>query len=123
MRRRDLSRLTIDALVERFAAIGVAQDQVLFDGDTSKFSKLYWQMDAVSRELKSRDGDQRRALLRLYDHPNMQVRLKAAKHTLAVEPGVARSKLKTIADSGWLPQSGDAGMSLSNLDRGVFKPT
>jgi hypothetical protein len=31
--------------------------------------------------------------------------------------------LEMIADSNWMPQAGDAGMSLSNLDRGVFKPT
>jgi Domain of unknown function (DUF2019) len=123
MRRRDLSKLTVDDLVERFAAIGVEQDQALFDGDTSKFTRLFWQMEAVSNELKSRDNDERRALLRLYDHPNMQVRLKATIHTLAVEPEVARKKLQAIADSGWLPQSGDAGMSLWNLERGVFKPT
>jgi hypothetical protein len=34
-----------------------------------------------------------------------------------------RRMLQTIADSNWMPQAGDAGMSLSNLDRGVFKPT
>lgn len=31
--------------------------------------------------------------------------------------------LEAIADTHWLPQAGDAGMSLSFLDRGVFKPT
>jgi len=51
------------------------------------------------------------------------VRLQAAKLTLAVAPVEARSQLEDIVKLQWFPQSGDAGMSLWNLDRGVFKPT
>lgn len=51
--------------------------------------------------------------------PDMQVRLNAAKATLAVAPKAARQKLEDIAGSGW-PLAGDAGMSLWNLDRGVL---
>ncbi len=80
-------------------------------------------MMEVSNELKGRPGDQRRALMTLYDHPNMQAQLQAAKLTLAVAPDEARRKIEFIASSGWLPQSGDAGMCLFNLDRGIFKPT
>jgi hypothetical protein len=53
----------------------------------------------------------------------MQVQLQAAKLTLAVESDEARRKIEAIASSRWLPQSGDAGMCLLNLDRGIFKPT
>ncbi|GEM_PF-847585 len=35
----------------------------------------------------------------------------------------ARSQLEAIAQSKWFPQAGDAGMTLLNLDRGVFKPS
>jgi hypothetical protein len=77
----------------------------------------------MSAELKARDGDQRRALLKLYDHPNAQVRLKATKATLAVAPEVARRMLETIAESREFPQAGEAGMSIDNLDAGIFKPT
>jgi hypothetical protein len=31
--------------------------------------------------------------------------------------------LELIASSRKYPQAGDAGMSLSNLERGIFKPT
>jgi hypothetical protein len=44
-------------------------------------------------------GDERRALLLLYQHPNVQVRLAAAKATLALAPDAARRMLQTIADS------------------------
>lgn len=53
----------------------------------------------------------------------MQVRLKAAKNTLAVAPQAARETLEAIANSHEFPQAGEAGMSLWNLDQGVFKPT
>jgi hypothetical protein len=123
MKRVQLTDMTVADLVERFAQIGVAQDQALLSGDIGKFNRLFDRMGDVSNELKSRQGDQRRALMVLYNYPNMQVRLKAAKHTLAVAPVEARRQIETIAASNWMPQAGDAGMSLWNLDRGVYKPT
>jgi hypothetical protein len=123
MKRIELTDMTTNDLVERFAQIGVAQGKALLRGEHAKFNRLFRQMSAVSDELKSRDGDQRRALMTLYNYQDMQVRLKAAKHTLAVAPVEARRLLQTIADSSWMPQAGDAGMSLWNLDRGVYKPT
>lgn len=123
MKRVSLTKLAIDDLVKMFADIGVKQDQALLKDEIATFNRLYSEKNAVMEELKSRAGDQRTALLALFDHPNMQVRLNAAKATLAVAPEVARRKLEAIANSGWQPQAGDAGMSLWNLDRGVFKPT
>lgn len=115
--------MTTKELVDRFATIGVAQDQALLGGEIAKFNRFFEQMSGVANELKARDGDQRTALMTLYDYPNMQVRLKAAIHTLAVAPTAARQQLEAIAETHWMPQSGDAGMSLSNLDRGIFKPS
>jgi hypothetical protein len=91
-------------------------------GEIGKFNSLYRQMDATEKELRGRGREARLALLRLYDHPNMQVRLNAAKRTLGVAPEAARKVIQEIYDSKWYPQAGDAGMTLSNLDRGVFKP-
>jgi ParB-like chromosome segregation protein Spo0J len=118
-----LRDMTVDQLVEHFTAIALNQDEALLTNDHTKFNRLFDEMEAVKLELKARDGDQRRALVRLYDHPNAQVRLKAVKATLAVAPEVARRLLKTIADSREFPQAGEAGMSLVNLERGIFKPT
>jgi Domain of unknown function (DUF2019) len=117
-----LNNLTVTELVEQFAALGVEQDRAELLDDNAKFTRLYWQMDAIENELKGRPGDQRRALLTLYGHSNMQVRLTAAKSTLAVTPRPARQMLQSIADSKWYPQAGDAGMCLLNLDRGIFVP-
>jgi hypothetical protein len=121
--KRSLAAITVEELVDHFAGIAIAQDEALLDRDNVQFSRLYQQMEEVNNELKARAGDQRRALLALYDHPNVQVRLKAADSTLAVEPKVARQKLEEIASSHEFPQAGDAGMSLWALDEGIFKPT
>jgi hypothetical protein len=114
--------LTAAQLVERFAAIGIEQGKAVLSDDNAKFTRLYWQMEAVEEELKRRPGDKRRELLTLFNHPNMQVRLMAAKAALPVAPETARRVLEAIAASHRQPQAGDAGMSLSNLDRGVFVP-
>ena len=123
MKRLKLQDLSVDQLLERFTAIALEQDQALLMDEIARFNKLFDQMDAVKKELRSRSGDQRRALLALYDHPNIQVRLKAAVGTLAVEPESARKLLQTIAESREYPQAADAGMTLGELDRGIFKPT
>jgi hypothetical protein len=89
----------------------------------AKYNRLFDQKILIVEELKSRGDDQRRVLLKLFGHQNMQVRLNAAKATLAVAPQEARALLQKIADSNVFPQAGHAGMSLVNLDRGIYKPT
>jgi hypothetical protein len=123
MKRHALDKMPTAGLVELFAQIGVAQDEADLGGEIAKYNRLFRRMEDITNELKSREGDERSALLRLFSHPNMQVRLQAAKKTLAVSPVEARKQLEAIAASKWFPQAGDAGMSLWNLDRGVFKPT
>jgi len=115
--------MTSDQLVDRFAAICIGQDQALLYSDIAKFNRLYDQMVVVREELKRRPGDQRRALLVLFDHENAQVRLQAARASLAVAPVEARRLIETIANSRKFPQAGDAGMALDALDRGIFKPS
>lgn len=123
MKRIALTDMSPADLVKSFAVIVVAQDEALLGGRIAKFNRLFDKMTDVSKELKRREGDQRILLLDLFKHPNVQVRLQAAKHTLAVAPAEARAQLEEIVELQWFPQSGDAGMSLWNLDRGIFKPT
>ena len=123
MKRVKLQDMTASQLLERFTAIGIEQDQALLRRQYARFNRLFDEMVAIEDELKTRDGDQRRELLSLYNHPNAQVRLNAIKATLAVAPEIARQALQAIADSREYPQAGDAGMSLYNLERGIFKPT
>ena len=123
MKTIKLSDASTPKLVELFALICVAQDEALLGNELAKFNRLFHRMQDVSVELKQRDSDQRRALLVLFDYPNIQVQLKAAKHTLAVAPLDARRQIEAIAEAQWFPQSGEAGMCLALIDDGTFKPT
>jgi cytochrome c oxidase assembly protein Cox11 len=124
MKRISLQDSTVDQLVERFTEIALEQDEAIQWDDNEKFTQLFWQMKAVENELKVRQGDQRRALIPLYNYSNLQVRLKAAIATLAVAPEAARAVLKMISeDYIEYPQGGDAGMMLSALDEGAFTPS
>lgn len=122
MKRTKLSNLSVEQLVQLFADLSVQQDMAMMAMLQGDINKLYWKIKAVGDELKARPGDQRSALLPLYTHKNMQVRLKAAHATLALEPQAARAQLEAIRQSGWQPQALDAGMSIRNLDQGIYKP-
>src|SRR5947209_20553374 len=93
-----LTVLSADELVQRFADLSAQHGDAIYHWETATANRIYPKIQAVADELKSREGDQRAQLLRLYDHPNIFVRLKAAKATLAVEPLVARDAIQKIAD-------------------------
>jgi len=123
MTKPNLQEVPVDDLVQRFRDLALAQDEALLRGEQAKVNRLFWQLEAVEEELKSRPGDRRSALLRLYDHSNAQVRVKAIKATLAVAPEEGRRALEALANSKEYPASGEAGMSVWALDQGIFKPT
>ncbi|MFG1425050.1 DUF2019 domain-containing protein [Roseixanthobacter glucoisosaccharinicivorans] len=122
MKKQDLSKISIKELVDVYIEIGIYQYKLDTD-EIGKYNRFFFQKRAIESELKARPGDQRRALMALYDYPNMQVRLNAATATLAVAPEAARRLLEDIRASGWPPQAYDAGMRLRRLDDGTFKPT
>ncbi len=122
MKRVSLADMATEQLVQTFADMAVQQDVALLCRMQRVVNKIYWKLEAVESELKSRPGDQRSALLPLYNHKNMQVRVKAAKSTLAIAPEAARAQLEAIRASGWQPQALEAGMSISSLDEGIYKP-
>jgi cytochrome c oxidase assembly protein Cox11 len=123
MKQGELRNLTPAQLVKRFENLALEQDKAELGFDTAEVNRIYWQLDAIKNELKSREGDQRHVLLALYEHPNPQVRLKAAKATLAIAPQEGRAVLQAIVDAKIDPQRLEAGMSLWNLETGVYKPT
>jgi hypothetical protein len=122
MKDPPLGDMTLDQLVERFTVLAVSQDKSLLRSEMANVNRLNDALDLVEAELRAREGDRRDALLKLYEHPNPQVRLKAAKATLVVAPNSARRMLQTIAESDEFPQAGHAGMSLLGLERGTYKP-
>ena len=68
MKRPKLEEMSVAELVDCFAAICIAQDQALLYSEIAKLNRLIGQMRAAEEELKARPGDQRRALLPLYNH-------------------------------------------------------
>lgn len=70
MSRVDLEVATIEELVAIFAAIAVNQNAALECSRNAEYNRLYRQMEKIEEQLKARGGDQRRALLPLYGHPN-----------------------------------------------------
>ena len=123
MTRLKLETATVHQLVEHFVELSLDQDNALLRGDIRKVNRLFDCLEDVEHVLKEREGDQRRALIAFYEHPNMQVRVTAAKATLAIAPVAARRVLESIRASKWQPQALDAGMCLRALDQGIFKPT
>ncbi len=115
--------MSVGALVQRFIELCLGQYEAELRGELAKENRLIKDMFAVADELKTRPGDQRTAFLPLYDHPNPQVRLMAAKETLAVAPKEARQLLEVIRATEESPQGPDAGMCLWALDQGIFEPT
>jgi hypothetical protein len=118
-----LGKMTAAELVERYVAISLEQYEAIDWDEISRFNRLFVLRHAVEAELKRREGDQRRALLPLLDHQNLQVRLNAATDTLRVAPEAARRALETIRDTHWMPFAADAKGRLRGLDEGTFKPT
>jgi hypothetical protein len=122
-RRNKLKSATAEELVQYFVAIAVVQDKAVRRGEIAKYNRLYGEMDAVGQELKQRPGDQRRALIPLYEHPNAQVRLKAAIATLTLAPDAARQTLQIISDREEYPQAADARGMMRAVDDGTFVPS
>ena len=126
MRNVNLEELTVDQLVDRFSDLNVALDDAQWDAlgqsNYSKVKSLIYSIRDVDEELRARGRDARLALTRLYESRNVQVRLMAAKLTLGIVPVEARRVIEQISASKIYPQAGDAGMTLVNLDEGIFKP-
>ncbi|MEC5291070.1 DUF2019 domain-containing protein [Aurantimonas sp. C2-6-R+9] len=117
-----LTELTVDEIVREYIAIGLAQDKAIEADDTSTFNRLARRQFAYEKELKRREGDQRRALVPLLEHSNAQIRLNAAHATLVVAPLLARETLEAVAEWESGPQALDAGMAIQMLDDGRFVP-
>ncbi len=122
MKAIELENLTVDELVDRYAHICIAQDDALFHDEHRKFSRLFTQMIAVREELRRRGPEARLALKRLYDHPNLQVRLQAAKSIIGIDWEDALRVIQEVKKRGEMPQAGEAGMTLRALEKGIFKP-
>lgn len=123
MKSSVLKGMTAPQLVERFTAQALSQFKAELVGEIAKYNRLYRELLAIEQELKSRDGDQRIALIPLFEHSNPQVGLMAAQSTLASAPAAARQTLQELWDRNEFPQAAFAMGTLRALERGDRKPT
>ena len=123
MKRAPLSDMTIAQLVSIFESIALAQDEALAKyRPISVYNRLFDQMREVAAELKSRQGDQRRALVPLMNSRNLQVKLKTAITVLPVAYGPARAMLEHIKALQVYPEAANAAEILKDLDNGSHNP-
>jgi hypothetical protein len=112
----------VQSLVTQFVEIDLAQYDAIYVIDNAKYSRLYKKMERIRAELKEMPGDQRRALLPLLSHSNVQVRLATARSLLALYPDLARNALESIRESGIEPQNREAATAIRRLDEGSYIP-
>jgi len=70
MKTSILNGMTVPQLVERFTALALGQVKAELHGETGKYNRLFRELAAIEQELKARNGDQRIALVPLFEHPN-----------------------------------------------------
>lgn len=121
--KKDLRSLSNAEIVDLFERLCIEQYDAMEREEQARVNRLVWRIHDLETELKSRPGDQRYELMKLFGHPNMQVRLSAAQAILSIDYASARREIQEIKDSKWYPQAMDAGMTLYFLDTGKSKPT
>jgi hypothetical protein len=133
MTEDEIRAATNEDLIARFAELGVEQYQcdddeawcvdVIKDDNPAliHYTRLYREMEAISKELKARGPDARRQLIPLYDHPNVQVRLQAARFSYGVAREAARKCIEKIRTSPLAYYRLEAGMTIGFLDDGTSK--
>lgn len=132
MNDQNLQGMTVEALVQHFAAVAERLSKVNFElvspmdmpgreDFVAESEKLHAELNAIDTELRSRGREARLALLRLFESPTLEVRLQAANRSLGVAAPAARAQLEQIAKTGWT-EGIAARTTLGALDKGIFKP-
>jgi hypothetical protein len=123
MSRIDLTKISEHDLVAQFRRCAYQTFLMLLDSNIRQVTKLYWEMDAVKKELKSRTPNARMALAALLDDPNYRVQYEAAIRVVAVDRAKAIETLKRIDESEHMPEAAEARGTLRDLANGSFNPT
>ena len=123
MRQIDLETVAVEDLVALFTDVAVKQNTALEAIRSAEYNRLYRLMERIEAQLRSREGDQRCALLPLYRHLNPTVRFKAAMATFVFAPREAREVLQSIKDRKEFPIAMHASQMLSAIDEGRYIPS
>ena len=118
----DLHALSNAALAERFVASAQQMGNSVVASDARGANCMFDRMEAIDRVLRSRGPAARLSLRPLLENGDRFVRYYAAKYLLGVIPEEARRIIEGIANPNYDALSGDAGMTLDNIDIGFYKP-
>lgn len=117
-----LDRMTIDELLARFVTISRQQYPLTLNDNFNGYNALFRKLTAIDNELRRRGIEARLALTRLFDHPNIQVRLNAAEHSLAVARQSSLAVLRQITKEDIGPFRLAAGMTVALVEDGTIVP-
>ena len=111
------SSLSNDDLLRQFEQSCLIQYDTDVTDDLDTYSREFKKLVEIKNELQSRGPLARRALLRLFDSDNKQVRFMAAQHVYPVAREEAKACLQNIADGPFPdPQVFAARMCLQRLE-------
>ena len=122
MNRPNLDKLSNAELVRRFAEAAKKRGLAVLDSDVRNANRVIQYMHAIDSVLRARGIEARKELLPLLDSEDRFVRYYSAKNLLGIAPSQARAVIEWTHKYWYDAIAFDAGMTLSNLDSGVFKP-
>ncbi len=104
MMTRRKNNAPVDEMLQGFIELSLTQHEALLYLEARPYNRAYMKIKKLVEELEARPGDQRHALIELFDHDNPQVRLNAAKHAHPLYPDKAIQIVQSIIDARALPQ-------------------
>ncbi|WP_404934746.1 DUF2019 domain-containing protein [Nitratireductor sp. L15S-10] len=104
-----------EAMLQRFIELSLTQHEALLYLETGPYNRAYMKINKLVEELEARTGDQRHVLVDLFDHPNPQVRLNAAKYAHPLFPEESIQVVQSIIDAKKYPQEAHARSALDYL--------
>jgi hypothetical protein len=117
MKTADLPKATTHELVALFEKLALDQEVEMLALESGRYSRIYRQISHVLDELKRREGDRRRDLLKFLGHESRHVRYVVASHCEDLDPSRSRAVLREIANCGITPYALYAGMELHFFER------
>ena len=118
-----LDKLTTNELVARFASLSEQQYPLILTDEIKKYNRLVDKQAEIDKELRRRGIAARLELTKLFNHPNIQVRLIAARHSIGVAREPALNMLRQIMKEDFGPFRLSAGMTVALVEDGTINPT
>jgi hypothetical protein len=116
-----IQKLTTRELVDRFAGLALERHDAMQETDADLANQIHDQQTRICEELRSRDDDQRSALLPLLDYPHVAVQCDAAGRCLGFAPDKAIPVLEALVHCGHWNEVGGASFMLELYRKGKWK--